>query len=116
MCVSTSFFKLIGWPPGWLRRWPMRRAAKRDANEGDIVAALRTVGCYVIQQDEPCDLWVGYRGRWYSIEVKDGSKPPSARKLTDQQLDHQKKSAMCGAPFDVAENVQQALMIVGAVR
>lgn len=31
------------------------------------------------------DLLVSYRNKWYLIEVKDGSKPPSARMLTDDQ-------------------------------
>ena len=94
----------------------MRRAAKRDANEAEIVNVLRLAGAYVIQQDEPCDLWVGYRGRWFSLEVKDGSKPPSRRKLTDQQLEHQQECTNHSLPFDVVENVEQALIAIGATR
>ncbi len=68
----------------------MRRAAKVDANQADIVQALRVVGCTVqplhsVGQGCP-DLLVGYQGRNLLIEVKDGSKPPSARKKTDDQV------------------------------
>jgi len=31
------------------------------------------------------DLLVSFRNKWYVVEVKDGSKPPSARMLTDDQ-------------------------------
>ena len=63
----------------------MRRyAARRDANEGKVVAALRAIGCSVIRLDA-VDLLVGRAGQNWLIEVKDGSKPPSARKLTPAQ-------------------------------
>lgn len=63
----------------------MRRAAKRDDNEKEIVVALRKAGAYVSFIDEPCDLIVGYQGKTILLEVKDGNKPPSARKLTHNE-------------------------------
>lgn len=68
----------------------MRRAAKVDANHSEIVAALRHVGASVADASKlgggfP-DLVVGFRGRTWLLEVKDGSKPPSARKLTPDQV------------------------------
>lgn len=63
----------------------MRRAARRDDNEKEIVIALRKAGAYVSFLDEPCDLLVGYQGKIVLIEVKDGNKPPSARKLTPNE-------------------------------
>jgi hypothetical protein len=63
----------------------MRRAARRDDNEKEIVFALRKAGAYVTFVDTPCDLIVGYQGRTIMLEVKDGSKPPSARKLTPNE-------------------------------
>lgn len=63
----------------------MRRyAARRDANEAAIVSALRSAGCSVLRLDA-VDLLVGQAGRNYLFEVKDGNKPPSARKLTPLQ-------------------------------
>lgn len=67
----------------------MRTAAKVDANQREIVSALRSVGATVqplhaVGQGCP-DLLVGFRGLSYAIEVKDGAKPPSARKLTPAQ-------------------------------
>ena len=67
----------------------MRRAAKVDANQREVVVALRGAGASVQllhAVGEGCpDLLVGYKGLNMLLEVKDGSKPPSAQKLTPQQ-------------------------------
>jgi hypothetical protein len=68
----------------------MRKAAKTDSNQNDVVNALRRFGASVQSlaatgKGVP-DLLVGYRGINYLIEVKDGNKPPSARLLTEDQL------------------------------
>ena len=67
----------------------MRRAAKIDENQPEIVDALRKIGALVtilsaVGNGVP-DLVVWYRGLWTMLEVKDGAKPPSARKLTGDQ-------------------------------
>lgn len=69
----------------------MRRAAKIDANQNEIVDGLRKLGCSVeilaaVGKGVP-DLLVGRNNINYLIEVKDGGKPPSARKLTDDQVE-----------------------------
>ena len=66
-------------------------AARTDQNQPGIVAGLRAAGCTVapahaVGRGFP-DLVVGYRGCTYLLEVKDGDKPPSARKLTPAQVD-----------------------------
>ena len=67
----------------------MRRAAKIDANQTAIVDALRTIGA-TVQSLAPVgngcpDLLVGFRGQNYLLEVKDGAKSPSKRRLTGDQ-------------------------------
>lgn len=68
----------------------MRRAAKIDANQTEIVKALRQVGASVqslASTGKGCpDLLVGFRGVNWLLEVKDGQKVKSARKLTDDQV------------------------------
>lgn len=67
----------------------MRRAARTDSNQAEIVQALRKADCTVqhlhtLGQGTP-DLLVGYAGSNYLLEIKDGSKPPSKRKLTPDE-------------------------------
>ena len=68
-----------------------RRAAKVDANHGEIRDAFRRMGATVADTASSGsgfpDLVVGYRGVNLLVEVKDGSLPPSGRKLTGPQVD-----------------------------
>ncbi|WP_116082067.1 hypothetical protein [Tropicimonas sp. IMCC34011] len=92
----------------------MRRAAKVDSNQSRIVAALRKIGASV----QPLhavgggcpDLLVGFRGLNRVIEVKDGDKPPSARKLTPDQVEWH--GAWRGQ-VDVAKDEDEAFAILG---
>lgn len=52
----------------------MRRAAKRDIAEPEIVRVLTQCGFSVYRLDQPVDLLVGFRGRNYLVEVKTGRK------------------------------------------
>ena len=68
----------------------MRRAAKIDANHGEIVKALRSVSgvsvCSLAGVGCGCpDLLIGANGRTYLVEIKDGEKWPSHRTLTPDQ-------------------------------
>ena len=67
----------------------MRRASRRDDNEPAIIREMRAAGAYVkpINDGGTFDLLVGYNGpsgKFHTLlmEIKDGTKPPSARKLT----------------------------------
>jgi len=71
----------------------VRRAAKVDDNQPAIVEHLRSLGMSVcllhtVGKGVP-DIIVGYRGLNVLLEIKDGSKPPSARKLTQPEVDWQ---------------------------
>ena len=66
----------------------MRRAARIDDNQNEIVSALRKAGATVrviTQGDGLPDLLVGFGGRTVLMEVKDGKKVPSAQKLTSAE-------------------------------
>jgi hypothetical protein len=70
------------------REMSINRTAKRiDANQPAIVDALERIGASVYILSKPLDLLVGYQGRNWLVEIKDGSKPPSARHLTPAQID-----------------------------
>lgn len=67
----------------------MRQKAKVDDNHPEVVEALTGIGAKVqslhtIGKGCP-DLLVGWRGRNYLFEVKDGRKVPSRRALTEAQ-------------------------------
>jgi hypothetical protein len=87
------------------------RAARTDANQEAVVKALRAIGCKVyvsssFGQGFP-DLVVGFRGRFVLLEVKDGSKPPSARKLTPDQVKFH--ADWTGLPLYVVDSIQAAI-------
>jgi len=94
----------------------MRRAANLDSNQPDIVDALRKAGASVtstagVGNGFP-DLAVGVRGVTVLMEVKDGSKPPSHRKLTSPEREWH--GAWRGSVF-VVESVEQALKILSTL-
>ena len=62
-----------------------RRAARTDDNQQEIVKAFRALGWYVLiisQLKNCCDIIVCKNGRTIAVEIKDGSKTLSQRKLT----------------------------------
>ena len=90
----------------------MRRAARRDANEGDIIKAMRGEGAYVkvINDEGLFDLLVSHRGQTLLVEVKDGAKPPSARRLTDaEQKFHDEWP---GSDLYIVNSVEEALLLL----
>ena|SRR5579885_303872 len=95
----------------------MRRAAKIDANHGEIVDALTKAGCSVeslasMGGGVP-DLLVGRGGVNYLLEVKDGSKPPSEQKLREDQ---RKFFQRWRGHRIIVESVGDALAAVGLQR
>lgn len=95
----------------------MRRAARVDDNQAEIVKALRQVGAKV-QSLAPIgngcpDLLVAFRQVNFLFEVKDGSKPPSARKLTP---DEAAWIAGWGAPVFVVNSAVEAVGILSMQR
>ena len=83
-----------------------RRAAKRDANEREIIDALESVGASVEQLDK-FDLVVGYRGINYLLEVKDigGRLTASQRKYSDEWR----------GQYAIVWTVEEALQAIGAI-
>lgn len=96
----------------------MKRSAKVDSNQPEIVAALRKAGCYVLhlhQLKNAFDLLVFWRGHVWCVEVKDGGKPPSKRKLTEGEQECKKSMEAVGVKYHIVESVDQALILVGAI-
>jgi len=94
----------------------MKYGARVDANQGEIVAAARAVGAevqFLHSVGGGCpDLLVAFHGQWYVVEVKDGAKPPSARKLTPREVTwHEKFNHY--APVHIWETVDDVLRTLG---
>lgn len=64
---------------------------RTDRNHAEIINALRKIpnlsvfSTHEVGKGFP-DIVIGYKGVNYLIEIKDGNKPPSARKLTEAEL------------------------------
>jgi hypothetical protein len=90
----------------------VRRAARADANQVEIVKALEDMGAGVWNIKLPVDLLICWRGANYLIEVKDGKKAPSARKLTDLQTDF---FASWRGPVFKVESVTDAVNLLNSL-
>ena len=84
----------------------MRRAAKTDATQAPIVAALRLIGAKVYYIKEPVDLLVGFRKRNILMEVKNGDGKDA---LTKAQVEF---IATWPGELHVVRNVNEALVAV----
>lgn len=81
-----------------------------DANHAEIVAAFRRLGYSVADTSRlgngfP-DLVVAKAGRTVLVEVKDGDKPPSARKLTTAEREFK---ATWKGEYRIVESVDDVL-------
>ena len=87
----------------------MRRAARTDANKAEIVAEFEAWGCSVYDVKQPVDLLVGANMKTCLVEIKDGSKPPSAQKYTKAQIAFM--ATWKGGPVATVRDVEGARMV-----
>ncbi len=91
------------------------RADRRDANEKPLLRIARQCGAWLIKQPPGAgfDYLMIYRGGIYIIEFKDGSKPPSARKLTASEQELKEQCEARNVPYHVIENEEEFLKLLG---
>jgi hypothetical protein len=99
-------------PEAW--RQVVRKRAKIDANQAEIVAVLRRAGCTVqslatIGCGCP-DLLVGVRGKNALLEVKDINQPPSKKRLTEDEWEWQRGWK---GSVETIYSAEQALKVLG---
>lgn len=63
-------------------KWKPPQKAKRDANEPQVIHALRSYGLFVHAIDLPVDTLVWFRDQTYLVEIKNG---PKAKLTTAQE-------------------------------
>jgi hypothetical protein len=64
----------------------VRTAAKKDDNHSEIVKTFERLGWSVLdisQIPNTADILIANGSRYCVVEIKDGNKPPSKRKLTE---------------------------------
>jgi hypothetical protein len=88
----------------------MRYAARVDANQDQIVSALRAAGAYVWIIGLPVDLLVGYKGHSFLMEIKTTSK----KKLTKLQDDFFKD--WTGGTVCRIDSPEAALRMIGVLK
>ena len=88
----------------------MRRAARVDATQAQIVSALRAAGAYVWIIGLPVDLLVGYNGHTFLVEVKTNEK----KKLTKLQTDF--FANWIGGTLCRVDSPKAALRMIGVIR
>ncbi len=91
------------------------RHGRIDNNQRDLVRQIRKIPGCTVQSLADCgagvpDLLIGYNGKCYLAEIKDGSKPPSKRKLTPDQI--RWHNAWHGQ-VAVVTNIQQVYEMLG---
>jgi len=89
-----------------------RYGRKTDANQKDIVRALRKCGRIVFEIEEPFDLLIDNIGEWLVMEIKNPdthARQVGGSKMTDTQLDILETLS---AKVLVAETVDEALNLV----
>lgn len=94
----------------------MRRIPRKDANHQRVVLAFIELGCSVLDLaavGNGCpDLLVARHGKMKLVEIKDGEKCPSGRKLTKHQS---RFHALWNSNVAICESPAQAVEIVNAL-
>lgn len=88
----------------------MRYAARVDANQDQIVSALRAAGAYVWIIGLPVDLLVGFRGHTFLVECKSGSR----RRFTALQADF--FDNWSGSTLCRVDSPEAALRMIGIIK
>jgi hypothetical protein len=88
----------------------MRYAARVDANQTQIVSALRAAGAYVWVIGLPVDLLVGYKNHTFLVEIKTDSK----KRLTKLQADFFENWS--GSTLARIDSPEAALRMIGVKR
>jgi len=88
----------------------MRYAARVDANQEQIVSALRGAGAYVWIIGLPVDLLVGYKNHTFLVEIKTDSK----KRLTKLQAEFFENWS--GSTLARIDSPEAGLRMIGVVK
>jgi hypothetical protein len=88
----------------------MRRAARVDANQEQIISALRAAGAMVWIIGLPVDLLVGFKNHTFLVEIKTDSK----KRLTGLQADFFENWS--GSTLARIDSPEAALRMIGVIK
>lgn len=111
--MAVRLVEQFGSENGKLKMRYQRRNHRPDANQASIIAGLRKAGAVVFPIGRPVDLLVGFRRMTVLLELKDGEKAISARKLGDIQAEF--FATWSGGPAYTVESLDDALKAIGAI-
>jgi hypothetical protein len=94
----------------------LRRAARTDANQNAIIAALKAAGAGVEVLGLPLDLLVSAGGKWGILEVKSSAAAERAKtKTREKQLAFAQRHPN-GGPIGTVHDVEGALNFLHVLR
>ena len=99
------------------RRRRVRQHARRDANHDELVGLFVALGCSVLDVSQVAgalDLVIGVAGVDQRVEIKDGAKEPSRRRLTEAERDE--IDAWRGREPVIVETTRHVITLVADLR
>lgn len=87
----------------------MRRAAKVDISQPEIVDALRKVGAHVNIIGRPVDLLVRTHSVYWTAEVK--TPGPNQRREQPIQIEHRRDAQRFNAPHYILMSIEDAIRV-----
>ena len=89
-----------------------RRAPKKDDNHHQIVAVFERLGAHtedVSMVEEFCDIIVTRAAKVAMVEIKDGAKTPSRRKLTPGEVKFKDRWVAAGGTWVLIETIDDVI-------
>jgi hypothetical protein len=94
----------------------IHRKRRVDENQAEIIAALRKIGCCVIDLSGSgggvMDLVVCLRGKIWLCEIKNPTKPKSGQCLTPAQIEMHRAIADAGCEVKIIRTVDDFLALL----
>lgn len=92
-----------------------RKKGRTDGNHTEVIKSMRKIGAVVYSVASIpnfTDTIVGYNGKLFIIEIKDGTLSPSRRKLTPGEIKCKIAFERVGVTYHIANSIDEALFII----